>query len=128
MSTGWKSASREPSQVFAEDRPSVRKRDDRAFAPVFVVDCRAVFYRYRAHINVLLKFVSLCEQNPSQFHVLFGGHQYRSAFVLNQEHYEFRRFGLACVPSNDVDIIGAFVEGLTGCQSHFLSAPHLHHD
>jgi hypothetical protein len=25
-------------------RPSVRKRDDRAFAPVFVVDCRAIFH------------------------------------------------------------------------------------
>ena len=24
-------------------RPSVRKRDDRALAPVFVVDCRAIF-------------------------------------------------------------------------------------
>src|SRR5205823_13977961 len=38
-------------------RPSVRKRDDRAFAPVFVVDCRAIFYHNRAHVNFLLKCV-----------------------------------------------------------------------
>ena len=55
-------------------------------------------------------------------------HQYGSAFVLNQEHYEFRRFGLAGVSPDDVNIRGTFIEGLTRCQSHFLSAPHLHHD
>ena len=57
--------------------------------------------------------LSLCEQNHSQFLGLVSGHQYRSAFVLHEEHDEFRRFGLACVPPNDVDIIRAFVEGLT---------------
>ena len=57
-----------------------------------------------------------------------GGHQRRSAFVLHQEHEEFRRFGLACISPNDVNIIGAFIEALTGCQSRFLSASHLHHD
>ena len=45
-------------------------------------------------------------------------HQYGSAFVLNQEDYEFRRFGLAGVSSDDVNIRGTFIEGLTGCQSH----------
>jgi len=35
-------------------------------------------------------------------------HQHWSAFVLHEEHDEFRRFGLACVPPNDVDIIRAF--------------------
>jgi hypothetical protein len=40
----------------------------------------------------------------------------------------FAGFGLACVPPNDVDVVRAFVEGLTRCQSHFLSACHLHHD
>src|SRR5438132_13683912 len=38
-------------------RPSMRKRYDRALAPVFVVDCRAIFYRNRAHMNFILKFV-----------------------------------------------------------------------
>ena len=79
-------------------------------------------------MNFLLEFVSLCEQNYSQFHVLVGGYQHRSAFVLHEEHDEFRRFGLACVPPNDVNIIRSFVEGLTRCQSRFLSASHLHHD
>ena len=54
---------------------------------------------------------------------LVGGHQQRSAFVLHEEHDEFRRFGLACVPPNDVDIIRAFVEGLTRCQSRFPFPP-----
>src|SRR5712664_3527531 len=53
-------------------------------------------------------------------------HQYGSAFVLNQEHYEFRWFGLAGVSPDDVNIRGTFVEGLTRCQRHFFSAPHLH--
>ena len=52
---------------------------------------------------------------------LVGGHQQRSAFVLHEEHDEFRRFGFACVPPNHVNIIGAFIEGLTRCQSHFFS-------
>jgi len=72
--------------------------------------------------------LSWCEQNYSQFLVLVGGHQHRSALVLHEEHDELRRFGLACVPPNDVDIIRAFVEGLTRRQRRFLSASHLHHD
>src|SRR5438105_13563331 len=39
---------------------------------------------------------------------LGGWHQQRSAFVLHEEHDEFRRFGLACGPPNDVAIIRAF--------------------
>ena len=72
--------------------------------------------------------LGLSEQNCSRFHVSVSGHLHRSAFVLHEEYDEFRRFSLACVPPNDVDIIRAFVEGLTRCQSHFLSASHLHHD
>ena len=34
-------------------------------------------------------------------------HQRGGAFVLNQEHYEFWRFGLAGVSPDDVNIIGA---------------------
>lgn len=55
-------------------------------------------------------------------------HQYGSAFILNQEHHEFRGFSLAGVSPDDVNIQGTFIEGLTRCESHFLSAPHLHHD
>src|SRR5262249_23942808 len=57
-----------------------------------------------------------------------GGHLRRSAYVLHEQHDEFRRFGLARVPPNDVDIIWAFVEGLTRYENCFRSASYLHHD
>ena len=44
-----------------------------------------------------------------------GWHQYRCAFVLYKDHDEFRWLGFACVSTDDVDIIRAFVEGLTRC-------------
>src|SRR5262249_27743040 len=59
---------------------------------------------------------------------LAGRHLHRSAFILQEEHDEFRRFGLACISSNDVNIIRTFIKGLTRRQSRFLSAFHLHHD
>src|SRR5882762_11570096 len=59
---------------------------------------------------------------------LFLRHQYRSGFVFDEKNDKFRWFSLAGVPPNDVDIIRAFVEGLSRRQSHFLSASHLHHD
>ena len=59
---------------------------------------------------------------------LVGRDHHGSALVLNQEHDEFRGFGLAGVPPDDVNIRGTFIEGLTSCQSDFLSAPYLHHD
>src|SRR5437762_4985010 len=59
---------------------------------------------------------------------LFGGYQHRGAFVLHEEHDEFRSFGLASVSPDDVNILRAFIEGLTSCQSHFLPAPDLHYD
>src|SRR5206468_9817635 len=40
-------------------------------------------------------------------------HQHRSAFVLHEEHDEFRRFGLACIPPNDMNVIRAFGRGGT---------------
>ena len=56
------------------------------------------------------------------------GYQHRSAFVLHEEHDEFRRFGLASVSPDDVNILRAFIEGLARCQSHFFPAPDLHYD
>ena len=38
------------------------------------------------------------------------GYQDGCAFVLNQEHYEFRWFGLASVSPDDVNIRGTFIE------------------
>jgi hypothetical protein len=55
---------------------------------------------------------SFVKQNYSQFVVLLGGHQNWSAFVLDEERDEFRRFGFAGVPPHHVNIVGAFIEGL----------------
>src|ERR1700730_5391474 len=55
-------------------------------------------------------------------------HEHRSALVLDQEHHEFRRLGPACVPANDMNIVGAFIEGLSCCQRYLFPPLHLHHD
>src|SRR5215469_18155885 len=70
----------------------------------------------------------LLSSSPARSPDLVDRYQHRSAFLLNHKHYEFRRFGLARVSADDVNIRGTFIEGLTGRQRHFLSAPHLHHD
>src|SRR6478735_6235605 len=59
---------------------------------------------------------------------LFGGYQHRRAFVLHEEHDEFRRFGLASVSPDDMNILRAFIEGLTRYQSYFFPATDLHYD
>src|SRR5262249_9141448 len=51
-----------------------------------------------------------------------------SALVLDQDHQEFRRLGTACVPVNDMNIVRAFIEGLSWCQCYLLSTLHLHHN
>src|SRR5262245_61382799 len=55
-------------------------------------------------------------------------HERRSALVLDQDHQEFRRLGIACVPVNDMNIVGAFIEGLSWCQCYLLSTLQLHHN
>src|SRR2546428_5386882 len=55
-------------------------------------------------------------------------HEHRSALVLDQEHQEFGRLGTACVPANDMNIVGAFIEGLSWCQRYLFSTLHLHHN
>jgi hypothetical protein len=57
--------------------------------PVLVVDCRSIFHRDRAHGIPLSIFV---KQNYSQFVVLLGGHQQRSAFVLHEEQQKLVRY------------------------------------
>src|SRR4029077_9806959 len=56
------------------------------------------------------------------------GHERRRALVLDQEHQELRRLGAACVPVDDMNIVRAFIEGLSWCQCHLLSTLQLHHD
>src|SRR5262245_35261856 len=55
-------------------------------------------------------------------------HERRGAFVLDQEHQEFRRIGSACVPVNDVNIVRALIEALSWCQCYLLSTLQLHHN
>jgi NAD(P)-dependent dehydrogenase (short-subunit alcohol dehydrogenase family) len=55
-------------------------------------------------------------------------HQHRSALVLDQEDQEFRRLGKACVSANDMNIVGAFIKGLSWCQCYLFSTLHLHHN
>src|SRR5207247_7259983 len=55
-------------------------------------------------------------------------HERRSALVLDQDHQEFRRLGTACVPVNDMNIVGAFIEGLSWCQCYLFSTLHLQHN
>src|SRR5215470_4734059 len=55
-------------------------------------------------------------------------HQYGGTFVFHEERHEFRRFRLARVPPDHVNIIWTFIERLAGGQGDFLAAPHLHHD
>src|SRR6516164_11721069 len=56
------------------------------------------------------------------------GQDRRGALVLDQEHQEFRRLGAAGVPVDDMNIIRAFIEGLSWCQCHLLSPLQLYHD
>src|SRR5262245_66438161 len=48
-------------------------------------------------------------------------HERRSALVLDQDHHEFRRLGRACVAVNEMNIVGAFIEGLSLGQCHRLA-------
>src|SRR5262245_61827387 len=57
-----------------------------------------------------------------------GGYEHRGAFLLDQNHHEFRRLGLAGVPADDMDIVGAFLEGLSRFQCYLFSTLHLHLD
>src|SRR5262245_65964756 len=62
----------------------------------------------------------VCEIEPLQLSL--HRHQDRSPFVLHLEHYKFRWFSLACVPANDMNIVGRFIKALTRCQGNFFSA------
>src|SRR5258708_17242800 len=66
-------------------------------------------------VIVLIQIFSSNSSEPEMFcgSDLFSSYEQRSAFVLHQKHDEFRRVGLACVPSNDVNIIWPFIAGLS---------------
>ena len=60
--------------------------------------------------------------------VLFGRYQHRGALVFYEEHDELRRLGFAGIAADNVDVIRAFVEGLTRPEGHFLAASYLLND
>src|SRR6266850_2425930 len=43
-------------------------------------------------------------------------HYYWSALVFDQNHKEFCWLGIACVPAHDMNIVGAFIVGLSCCK------------
>src|ERR1041384_1573592 len=59
---------------------------------------------------------------------LLHWHEHGSVFVLDQENNEFCWLGFACAPTNDMNIVGAFIKGLSWCQCNFFSAFQLHDD
>ena len=112
-----------PRNQSCSRRPQTRIYRRRLIS-IYVGPAAAIFHRNRIHVDFLLEFLRAEIRSFDSVR----RHQYRGAFVLHEEHDEFRRLGLACVPPDDVNIIRAFVEALTRCQSHFFSASHLHHD
>ena len=68
---------------------------------------------YTVIVLMCIFSLSFCDYRNARSFGLVGGYQHGSAFVFHEENDEFRRFGLACVPPNDVDIIGALVKELT---------------
>src|SRR5262249_23152254 len=66
--------------------------------------------------------------HPAVIPLSLHRHYYRSAFVLNQEHDKFGWLSTARVPANDMNVVGAFVEGLTRCERDLFSALYLHDD
>jgi hypothetical protein len=54
--------------------------------------------------------LSFCGSEILAVFDLVHWNQYRRAFFLNHEHQEFRRFGLAGVSPDGVNIIGTFVD------------------
>ena len=60
--------------------------------------------------------------------MLLDRNQNRRIFIFEQEDDKFCRFGIACVAANDVNVVRAFIEGLSRCQGDGLSALDLHDD
>jgi hypothetical protein len=59
---------------------------------------------------------------------LLHRNQNRRIFVFEQEHQELGRCRLACIVTNGVNIVGAFVKRLSGRKSYGLSGIHGHDD
>src|SRR2546430_3457432 len=59
---------------------------------------------------------------------LLGRKQCRYTLFFHQEHDELRRFAVARVAADDVNVIRAFIESFAGFERNGLGASQLHHD
>src|SRR5438874_3580570 len=59
---------------------------------------------------------------------LLGRKHCRNTLVFHQEHDELRRFAVARVAPDDVNVIRAFIESFAGFERDGLGASQLHHD
>src|SRR5437016_11718332 len=59
---------------------------------------------------------------------LLGRKQCRYTLFFHQEHDELRRFAVARVAADDVNVIRAFIESFAGFERDGLGASQLHHD
>src|SRR6266403_3639317 len=59
---------------------------------------------------------------------LLGRKQCRHTLFFHQEHDELRRFAVARVAAEDVNVIRAFIESFAGFERDGLGASQLHHD
>ena len=99
----------------------------RGLAAVTIAALAVNFVGIKNRVHLHFSLFEFFVQNSLGFDS-FGGLQHRGAFVLHEDHDEFRWFGLAGISPDDVDILGTFIEGLTRRQSHFFPAPHLHYN
>src|SRR5439155_3595690 len=59
---------------------------------------------------------------------LLGRKHCRNTLFFHQEHDELRRFAVARVAADNVNVIRAFIESFAGFERHGLGALQLHHD
>src|SRR5262245_52882590 len=79
--------------------------------------------RISLHLYSMKSLNPLCPSSLSLY-----WHERWSALVLDQDHQEFRRLGTVGVSVNDMNIVGAFIEGPSWCQCYLLSTLQLHHN
>ena len=97
---------------------------DELFARMVVPGCGDPGWDIDAHLDDLDAVASALDKEARPALAIqrsLNRQERRSALVLDQEHWEFRRIGTACVPVNDMNIVRAFIEGLSWCQGYLFS-------
>ena len=98
-----------------------------SFAMINLLICNLLVCRLNPHLR-RPRPASICTSHFGLIGLFRHWHQHRSALVLDQDHQELCRLGTACIPTDDVNIIGPFIKGLSWRQRYFLATLHLHHD